>query len=199
MKSDARDPVRKGQRGGECIGSNASGRQVRFAHHPQRERPHASTRSPGRVQGLGTRSVCPGGASDCRPRRVCVGAHATSTGGLCAVRGRVHWRACRRQTFVSLSNYRSCGFAERHRARYLSRASIAMTHRATRACLQIHRAASMSPARSATAMIVPTGCAVTQVGSSEASTTATFFVPRRISVAGSTPPGPSVSTAVPPQ
>ena len=56
----------------------------------------------------------------------------------------------------------------------------------------------MSPARSATAMIVPTGWAGTMVGISDASTTATLLVPRRISVFGSTPPAPSLSAAVPP-
>jgi hypothetical protein len=62
-----------------------------------------------------------------------------------------------------------------------------------------NRADRMSPARSATDIIVATGWAGTIVGINEASTTATFAVPRTISVAGSTPPEPSLSATVPPK
>ena len=48
-------------------------------------------------------------------------------------------------------------------------------------------------------MIVATGCAVTEVGISDASTTATFAVPRTIRLEGSVPPGPSPSATVPPK
>ena len=58
---------------------------------------------------------------------------------------------------------------------------------------QLQRAPRMSPARSAIAMIVPTGCPVTQLGSRDASTTATLLMPRTNIVAGSVPPGPSPS------